>query len=282
MVYYLTNERVLERIDSQKRYKTGLRLRAGEKSSVFDRPGLFRIKPLSRDVLVFLGPRGEFLVGGTPHHFLPSGVQGIAYDLSKRRLLIWHKERIGILDFSREKNRENIFIRPARLQWRYDQGKDIGQAFWSYDGSHILFRDRDKIFLLELDPAATGMPEHLLTVRRKSSIVYHEETGRLFYLAEAGGTLNCFQLIPQSEMLKFYFPEKRGEPVVSPGSPGRTPAAAGPRPAASAASAKPQPSASPRGERDGPGNESGVSREPSVSSKSEPSGLSGSSSGDLP
>jgi len=211
MVYYITGENKFERTDTQKRYTANMGANTVETQSLFGNKDFFQVKLLSRDIVLFLGERGELFSNLLPYRFVENGVEGTAYFAQNKQLLVWQKERIGILDFSKERSREDIFQRGPRLAWLYENGKSIEQVFWMYDGSQILFRDKDKLFLLELNRAAEKEPEFLFAVRRKSSILYHEDTGRLFYLDEHAGKLLCLQLVPQTEIITFSFPEKRTE-----------------------------------------------------------------------
>ncbi len=174
---------------------------------------LYQIKILSDDIILFMGEDGSLIGTRYPYQFLDEGLIGSQFDSKEERLLIWTKGSIGIIDFQKQKSHtDQVFESGARLAWLYQSGEKIEQAFWVFDGSHILFRDKNKINLIELETHGKRNLYHLLNVKEKSSVYYHEDSGNLYYLKPDSGFLTVLELLPKQEILPLPFPERKEEP----------------------------------------------------------------------
>lgn len=169
-----------------------------------------QVKPFLDNVIVFLDDSGELVINRLPHRFsgLQKGVLGVSFDPKGNRLLLWKKDSLGILDFSAQKLEDTAFQKGVRLYWPYRQGRNISQAFWVFDYSHILFRDGDAVFLLEVLPH--GVPElvGIVKVKKGSSIYYSEKSGTLYYLERSKGTLNSILIVPTKNLIGQVLPKK--------------------------------------------------------------------------
>ena len=67
--------------------------------SIFGQKGFFGIDVLSEDFILFRGEKGELLANRLPYHFVDKGVKGIEFYSDLKRVLVWQKNRIGVLDF---------------------------------------------------------------------------------------------------------------------------------------------------------------------------------------
>ncbi len=183
---------------------------------LFGDRGLFKIRPFSKDVLLFLGERGELLSNRLPYRLVEKGVLGLEISPRRERVLVWRRDRLGVLDFSERQKEEGVFERGPELFWVYKEGRNITQAFWVFDGSHILFRDEDQIFLLELETYGPPSLHELVRSKRKSPVCYSEEAGTLFYLDRDTAALSALTLLPKRELLSLPIPvrleeRRRGE-----------------------------------------------------------------------
>ena len=97
------------------------------------------------------------------------------------------------------------------VTWILRQGEKLGQAFWVYEGSHIVFRDKSKVFLLELETYAKPHLHFLIEVKNKSFIFYSEETGKLYFLDSTSSQLKSLEILPRLEILPLPFPERKEE-----------------------------------------------------------------------
>ncbi len=171
----------------------------------------FRIEVLSKDLIVFLGEEGELLANRLPYRFVEGGVKGLEFQPEEERLLFWTGHEIGVLDFSEAEEDEEIFERGPRRVWVFREGKKIEQAFWVYEGSHVLFRDENEVFLLELETYEKPHVHSLLEVKKGSSVFYSEAAGKLYYLENAAARLASLELLPRREILPLTFPQLREE-----------------------------------------------------------------------
>ena len=172
----------------------------------------YQIKVLSDDIILFLGEDGSLIANRFPYQFLEEGLSGVQFDSQQDRLLVWTKEAIGIINFAKQKTSPaQIFDSGARLIWIYQKGERIDQAFWVFDGSHVLFRNKNKIYLLELETYGKPHLYELLEVWDKSSIYYHEDSGNLYYLERTAGHLSVLELLPRKDILTLPFPERKEE-----------------------------------------------------------------------
>jgi hypothetical protein len=63
-----------------------------------------------------------------------------------------------------------------------------------HQGSHILYRDGNTLYLLNVrDPLAS--PEVLFQVKRGSSVIYQERSGKLYFLQKGTGRFCEIELV---------------------------------------------------------------------------------------
>lgn len=152
--------------------------------------GWCRISVLARDLVTVLGPQGQLWVSRVPTRWIATKITGLAFDEPRQRLLLWQKDRAGIVELS-----EDQFT----TRW-LTNGRDLQQAFWAHDGSHVLIRDGAAVLLLNVQTPDTAVPQPLVHVRPGSSIAYDEEAGGLFYLDRAGGALWYLNIVPRKNL----------------------------------------------------------------------------------
>lgn len=176
---------------------------------LFGKKGFFDISIFSKDAILFRGEDGELLANRLPYRFASEGVRGLGWDSRKNQVLVWTKEKIGVLRLSREHEEEKGFERGPELMWAYGQAKKIEQAFWVYEDSHVLFRDAGHLRLLELETYGTPHLYELGSAKRKTAIFYSEESGKVYYLDSGSGALESLEILPRRELLLLPFPERK-------------------------------------------------------------------------
>ncbi len=87
------------------------------------------------------------------------------------------------------------------MQWIFQRGHNIGQAFWANNGRAILFRDDNQIFLLDKDTFGQARLQKITSVRRDNSIYYSEKTGRLYYIEPQERLLCTIQILRHKSIL---------------------------------------------------------------------------------
>lgn len=197
MFYVLTEDLLLQRVDHEGRRAQVLVDDPPARTVLSQAQGLWHITALPDELLVLLGKQGELWVSRFPGQWLEGGVRGFEFDPDQQRLLIWQKDRVGILDCSAQESESDVAEPDLHPRWIVEEGTDIQQAFWVYDASHVLFLDGDTVFLREREPRDDRASIPLLRVRAHSAIVYAEDAGGLYYLDRISGALSFLELIPK-------------------------------------------------------------------------------------
>ena len=210
-IYALKLDGSFERVDLEGNGEKQLLHDSILANSLFGEKENYEIKVFAEDLILFLGENGELLANRLPYRFVNEGVLGLEYYPKHKRVLIWKEDALGILDFSKERAEKEIFEAGPEVAWVFKKGEKIEQAFWVYEGSHILFRDGDKVFLLELETYGKPRLDYLVEVKHKSSIFYSEEEGKLYYLDPTTGQPSSIEILPRLEILLLPFPERKEE-----------------------------------------------------------------------
>jgi hypothetical protein len=172
-------------------------------------PALFNSKQpvyvelLSKQLAVWLGNHGELFANVASTPLIEKGVLGFQTDSKRQRVLVWQKDKVGIVTFaltSDGASEDEVF---PELRWVFEKGERIKQAAWVYEGSHILFQDANEVFLVDASKDLAPELHHLLRVKPKSSIAYVERLGALYYLEEPTGHFCSTKVIPRKEPLLF-------------------------------------------------------------------------------
>jgi hypothetical protein len=179
----------------------------GKGRSIFGETGLFSIHPLEGDLFLFLGEGGELIINRLPHRLAERGVRGFQWDRQRERLLVWAPKRLGIVDLSPPRKNNRFFEEGPSLTWVFETGQQIEQACWVHRGSHILFRDRGQICLLEVetfeDPALGWSLDNalyrLVEAASNSPLFYSEASGKIYYLDPRQRWLISTTVVPAEE-----------------------------------------------------------------------------------
>ena len=209
-LYVLHDDGLIERMDVDGKHPEPLPAETWLPRSRLGIRGPVQVTAVSRENLLLLGARGELLTNRFPYRLSEKGVQGIEVDPKREQALVWGKEMLGIVSFSRGSKDEALEGFPT-LRWIFTRGNRIEQAFWVYEGSHVVFRDADHVLLLEVDTYGKPYLYDLLQVKRKSFMMYSEAAGTLYFLGAATGALAALEVLPKREVILLPFPERREE-----------------------------------------------------------------------
>ena len=154
----------------------------GRAKASFYRIELLKGNFFQKDVLLFLSDQGTLVSNRLPYYIAEAGVRDFEYAArsGEEKMLFWTGRRIGAIDFTKETT-EEVFEKGPRQYTFYENGQDIRQAFWAYEDSHILFVDKDKVFLLETK-SAPYLVREVARIAPSSGIIYHEGSHALYYL----------------------------------------------------------------------------------------------------
>ncbi len=172
--------------------------RIGE--SLFSGKGFFRIKPVADDIILFISDKGELITNHLPYKAADSGVTGTSFYKKNRRLLVWQKSRVGILDFLTEVVEGITFEKGPELLWVDVKADNIKQAFWVLEDSHILFSDKDMASLVELEESGKPHLDDLVKIKPGTSMFYSENSGTLYYIGSSRSELLGLELVRQNPL----------------------------------------------------------------------------------
>lgn len=195
LIYILRNDNTLASMDYKKDNIKIILDDPALGNSIFSIPGNFQIMPFLNDIIFFWGDKGELLSNHLPYRFVDSGLVGMEFDEGNERVLLWRKDKIGILDFSQEVTGNVPFEKGPRLTWIYSKGNNIEQVFWVNSASHVLFRDGNTVFLIEVETYYSPHITNLFEVKQDSSIFYFEKTGTVYYIESSKGDLVSAEII---------------------------------------------------------------------------------------
>jgi len=200
-VYMVAEDGRLLRVDSEGRNASQLaELPLSDPPWLGARP-FHHVKAFAPDTILALSDRGELLAPRAAFPLVEGGVVGLEWDANRRRLLCWQHSRIGIIEFNGEAWDADEPEPPPQLQWVYQEGARITEAWWAHEGSHVIFRDGERLHLLALDTYGPPQLAPLLEVKRDSAVAYMEEVGAVYYLDPGSSQLSSLQVVPKRERL---------------------------------------------------------------------------------
>jgi hypothetical protein len=158
------------------------------------------ITSVSDNLSLLLGKHGELIGTLKPYLLADSGIEGFKWNDKPPRLLVWSRYALGFIEFPRRFDSPDPEV-PATVRWLTQNNKDITDAFWVNDGSHILFVDDNRIFLA--DTGTCDLPDigEIAEIKKDSNIYYSDKAGRVFFLTKEG-LLSSIEIVPQRTLLK--------------------------------------------------------------------------------
>jgi hypothetical protein len=164
--------------------------------SFLARSRFYKIRALANNMFLFWGDKGDLITTAPPYVIAEEKAVGFEVWEPAQQLLYWTKDHIGIVALHAAKEEEGLLpAQPLHFQPVYD-GKHITQCFWAYHGTHVLFKDKDEVFLLELMPDGKHHVEYLFIAQRNSGITYSEKDGTIYYLDPKGFLMKA-KIIPE-------------------------------------------------------------------------------------
>ncbi len=206
-IYMLDKNNVILRSSLDKKQQVVLLADRNLGEDLFDRSRFYRIRRLNGDVLLFWGRKGDLIASVPPYRLSSAQIRGLDYNKDKRILLFWSKNNIWTANFNLSDDEDSLFKDHVEIREIYQKGSDIGQCFWVYNASHVLFRDRNKVFLLELNPDGEISRDEITNVKDKTAVFYTEENGYLYYIGQ-GGNLLKIRILPKEKLSLDNFIEK--------------------------------------------------------------------------
>jgi len=78
------------------------------------------------------------------------GLRGYQTDAGGRKVVLWQGERVGVLDFEKPERKKEFFERGPEIEWLFEKGKNIRQAYFVCDAAYVLFCDGNKNILVRM------------------------------------------------------------------------------------------------------------------------------------
>jgi hypothetical protein len=166
----------------------------------FPEEGYVDIEMLDKDIFAFRGMSGELFFNKLPYRFVDKGVSGLEFDVETSRLLFWIKDRIGIIDFSHEDTGQVEFEKGPSITWVY-KGRDIKDAFWVYQASHVIFSDGGDLKLLEIIEGGKFLVSNVADGSYIEDFVYFEKDGTVYFLDKQDGGFYSTVIVPAKSFI---------------------------------------------------------------------------------
>jgi len=193
-LYVLTDDYTFKRVDNDAKNVQILLEDSHLSRSLFADRNKLHITVLAKELILFLDEDGALLFNHLPHRLVDHGVKGFVFNEHKKRLLLWTNHQIGVINFTKEKE-NTLFEQGPPLVWPITNGNNIQQAFWVNETSETLYRDQNKIFLLETDAPGKPLPYEIINVKPDGAIEYSDTLGTLFYLDKETGCLSSIEIL---------------------------------------------------------------------------------------
>ncbi|MSR77191.1 MAG: PEGA domain-containing protein [Candidatus Omnitrophica bacterium] len=182
--------------------------------SLFEDKGFYDIDVLSPELILFLGEKGALISNRLPYRFAHAEVKGYDYAPRQKKLLVWTRSEIGVIDFSKaEESETDVFEKGPRLIWMFTRGKSIQKATWIYDAAHVIFQDQDHLVFLDLETFNKAETHELLQMKEDTAYHYTDQTGLLYFLDRESGKLTAAELLPKRELILLPFPTRQEKTV---------------------------------------------------------------------
>jgi hypothetical protein len=166
-------------------------------------PGEFvRLIPLKQGPIVFYG-RKSGLVAGLRSGSLPLGaVRGFRVQADPAGLLLWQRRRLGLLRLSPADSARPHQPGKPSLQWFPVRQAGVEQAFLVLAGTHILYRNADRVYLLAGSDGGGRRAVSVTRVRPGTSVFYSEPAGKLFFIDRTTGRISGLEIVRKTQLVE--------------------------------------------------------------------------------
>lgn len=161
----------------------------------------YRIEFLKDNIILFISGKGQLLTNQPPYQILEKGLVGTRFQESRNSLLYWTRHEIGVADFFIENKDRALIDYAVKTQIIYDKGEDIEQCFWAGDKTHIVIKDSNRVYIIELELQGAPHIDQVAEIMKNTKIFYFAETGYLYYLDNEKGLLKGIAVIPRKRFV---------------------------------------------------------------------------------
>ncbi len=209
-IYVLENDFRVSKMRLDETQRTILFEDSNSGKDIFRGSRFYDIQFLMENIFIFLGENGDLVITLAPSDIVQTRVLGIDFNKRSKRLLWWSKNTIEVADFNGKIAKDNLSSGRIKAETVHAQGKSISQCFWAHNGTHIIFKDKDRVFLLELLSNGKHHTEFITAIKNNSELFYSEETESLYYL-DTKGRISVISLVPKENIISLLSKEPIGE-----------------------------------------------------------------------
>jgi hypothetical protein len=168
----------------------------GEK--LFKGAGYFRITPLRSDTIAFTSDKGALLSNHLPYNFIPAGLKGHDLSPDETMLLLWTRNYIATIDFSKEETVSTTFEKGSQLKVLFKNGKNINNAFFVHELSHILFCDKNQVYLKGIYRNAREDAYFVTEIKNNTNVYFDKDNSILYYIEPKSSNLCSVNILPET------------------------------------------------------------------------------------
>jgi hypothetical protein len=170
--------------------------------AMFPSDEFVRLIPMKDGQIIFHGRSGG-LVAGSPSGRLRIGqVRGFRVQADPAGLLLWRRGRLGTLKLSATGPAGRKDPARPRLEWIPVRQAGVEQAFFVLAGTHILYRNADRVYLLSGLGSGGNRVFPVTRVRWGTSVYYSEPAGELFYIDPSTGRPSGLEIVRKTQLVE--------------------------------------------------------------------------------
>lgn len=160
----------------------GIQRPAGAEDIKWIKIEVFKREFFQKDLMLFLSDKGMLLASRAPFLLAAKDVRDFKYAVhaDEEKILFWTKREIRTVNFPKEG--EEAEKNPPAVTLLSGEHKNIHQAFWAYEASHVIFRDNDELFLAEARLPEPYYVRSFMTVLDDAPVFYYDLTQDIYYL----------------------------------------------------------------------------------------------------
>jgi uncharacterized protein (UPF0297 family) len=194
-LYVLRQNNTILRLRMDKKDETILFKDRNLGKDLFNQSNFYQIRQLEKQVILFWGDQGDLVTTIPPYHLAKKNIKGVKYSKSREKLIFWDHANIWVADFSLIRDSDYLFKDQAQFARLHNQGANITQCFWVYQGNYILFKDSNHVFLLKAESGRGYHKQHLVRVKKNTKVLYQEDDGYLYYINQNGQVMGI-EVVP--------------------------------------------------------------------------------------
>ncbi len=199
-LYVVGSDNILFETDTKGENRKDIMADPGIAATALPQKGFVSIEVLDQDILIFKGEDGSVFANKLPYEFVSAGTIGTEFDKNTLRLLVWKKDKIGVIDFSVEVIGKTDFEKGPSITWLYE-GKNIKDAFWAYQASHVIFVDGGELIVMEILEGGKVIVSNTTDKEDISHLLYSEDEGTAYFIESRAEGLSSVNVVPSKSFL---------------------------------------------------------------------------------